>query len=514
MADGYARMTRRIAVVAAQGGPGATLLVAPLAEAFMASVPLLAIVEESSKAESDRNAFQEFDHIKLFESCSKWTRRVERADRLDDYLDMAIARATSGRPGPVVLIFPTNVLSEPAMPSRRTLKLGHFPLDRVVPEQRLIAEAAALIAAAKRPIILAGGGVHLSDASLELVHLAEMTSIPVATTNMGKGVIDEHAPLSLGVFGNTMAHGSLGASLLPYASEADLVLLVGTRTNANGTDNWSLFSKETRFIHIDMDSGEIGRNYEAFRLPGDAKATLAALLTELECFDFSARLVERARIATDVAAAHAARKAYLREVGPGRQGAVRPEHMLQLLDSMLQREDIVVADASLATNWVTAFISARANGTRILEPRGLAGLGWGFPLALGAKLARPSANVFAIVGDGGFAHCWSELETARRLGVNFVTIVLNNQILGYQLHGEELGFKAHSDAAELGPVDHAAIARACDCHGERVASPAEVKPALERAIAAGRPALIDMLTDPDALPPLSLFERLKKRNRS
>ena len=510
MADGYARMTRRIAVVAAQSGPGATLLVPPLAEAFAASVPLLAIVEESSKSESDRNAFQEFDHIKLFESCSKWTRRVDRADRFDDYLDMAITRATSGRPGPVVLILPTNFLSEPAAPSTRTAQLGHFPLDRVLPEQRIIAQAAALIATADRPIILAGGGVHLSDAATELVRLAEMTSVPVATTNMGKGVIDERAPLSLGVFGNTMARGSLGASLRTYASEADLVLLVGTRTNSNGTDSWSLFSKDARFIHIDMDSGEIGRNYEALRLLGDAKATLSALSAELANYDFSVRKAGRERIGADIAAARAAQDAYLDEVGLGRQGAIRPEYMLRVLDAMLRDDDVVVTDASYATNWVSSFISARGTGARILQPRGLAGLGWGFPLAVGAKLARPAANVFAIVGDGGFAHCWSELETARRLGVNVITIVLNNQILGYQLHGEEFGYNTHSDAAELGPVDHAAIALACGCHGERVASPAEFKSALERAMVAGRPALIDLLTCADAYPPINAFERLKR----
>ena len=251
MADGYARITRKIGVIAAQSGPGATLLVPPLAEALTASVPLLAIIEESSSAFSDRNAFQEFDHVKLFESCSKWTRRVTRADRLDDYLDMAITKATSGRPGPVVLIFPVNFLNEPAVPSSRTEKLGHYPLDRPVPERHLIAQAAKLIAEAKRPLIYAGGGVHSSDASAELVAVAELASIPVATTNMGKGVIDERSSLSLGVFGNTMGRGSLGKSLRPFVTEADLVLLVGTRTNANATDAWSLLPHDARYVHID-----------------------------------------------------------------------------------------------------------------------------------------------------------------------------------------------------------------------------------------------------------------------
>jgi acetolactate synthase-1/2/3 large subunit len=505
MADGYARIARRIGVVAAQGGPAATLLVPPLAEAWMASIPLLAIIEESSRREADRNAFQEFDHVALFASCSKWTRRVDRPERLDDYLDMAIVRATSGRPGPVVLLLPTDLLNEPAIESARTLRLGGFPLDRPVPGRDLLRQAAGAIAAAKRPMILAGGGVHLSDATSELAELSALTAMPVATTNMGKGAVDETAPLSLGVFGNCMGPGAPAADLRGFATDADLVLLVGTRTNANGTDGWKMLCRDARFVHIDVDGGEIGRNYESLRLQGDAKATLRALIEELENTGVTPAPEARERVSQATKAARVAGAEIRKSFGIGGEGAVHPQHLLAELDALLQPNDIVVADASYATNWVSTFLTARAGGARFLEPRGLAGLGWGLPLAIGAKVARPEARVFAIVGDGGFAHCWSELETARRLGADVVTIVLNNQILGYQLHGEEFVYKAHSDAAELGPVDHAAIARACGCHGERVSSPAEVGAALERAVSGEGPGVIDLITDAKARPPLNLF---------
>jgi len=506
MADGYARVSHRIAVLAAQSGPAATLLVPPLAEAIKASVPILALIEESAKAESDRNAFQEFDHFALFSSCSKWTRRVDRPDRLDDYLDMAIVQATSGRPGPVVLILPSDFMGMEAVPSpKRTMSLGHYPLDRAVPTRDRIKEAAAALAAAQRPLIVAGGGVHSSDAAAEVVKLAELGAIPVATTNMGKGTIDERAPLSLGVFGNCMGNGARTQHLRSYASEADLVLLIGNRTNANGTASWTLFSPGTRFIHIDIDSFEIGRNYEAMRLAGDAKATLSALLEELSEKDFPNRAANLERIGKDTAEARAKSNAFLDEMGPGKQGAVRPEHLMRVLDPLLRPEDIVCADASYSTNWVSTFLNAKGNGARFIEPRGLAGLGWGLPMAMGAKLARPEANVFALVGDGGFAHCWSELEAARRLNIKVVTIVLNNQILGYQKHGEDWFMNHHSDASVLGPVDHAAVARACDCFGERVASPEEFAPALERAMKDPRPGVIDVITDEDARPPLNQY---------
>lgn len=506
MADGYARVSRHIAVVAAQSGPAATLLVPPLAEAFKASVPILALIEESARAEADRNAFQEFDHLALFSSCSKWTRRVDRPDRFDDYLDMAIVQATTGRPGPVVLILPSDFMGQEAVLSgKRTVSLGHFPLDRLVPPRERIREAAAALKAAERPLIVAGGGVHLSGAAAEVVKLAELGSIPVATTNMGKGTIDERAPLSLGVFGNCMGNGSRAQHLRRFAAEADLVLLIGNRTNANGTASWTLFPPQARIVHIDIDSCEIGRNYEALRLAGDARATVAALLEELGEQDFPDRAARLERIGQATAGARAKSKAFVDEIGPGRPGAVRPEYLMRVLDPILRPHDIVCADASYSTNWVSTFLTAKMNGARFLEPRGLAGLGWGMPMAMGAKLARPEANVFALVGDGGFGHCWSELEAARRLDIKVVTIVLNNQILGYQRHGEDWFMNHHSDACDFFPVDHAAIARACDCFGERVHAPEEFAPALERAMKDPRPAVIDVVTDDDARPPLNQY---------
>jgi len=506
MADGYARVSGHIAVLTAQSGPAATLLVPPLCEALKASVPILALVEESPMADSDRNAFQEFDHFALFSGCSKWTRRVTSANRLDDYLDMAIVQATSGRPGPVVLILPSDFMGEEAILSNhRIANLGHYPLDRSVPPRDRIKKATAALKTAERPLIVAGGGVHSSNAAYELVQLAELGAIPVATTNMGKGTIDERSPLSLGVFGNCMGHGSRAQYLRSFASDADLVLLVGTRTAANGTANWTLFSAQARFIHIDIDSLEIGRNYEAMRLAGDAKATLSALLEELSEQDFPNRDSDRDRIARATADARAKSDTFVDEIGSGTQGAVRPEYLMRVLDPMVGPNDIVCADASYATNWVATFLNAKQNGARFLVPRGLAGLGWGLPMAMGAKLARPEANVFALVGDGGFGHCWSELEAARRLNIKLVTIVLNNQILGYQKHGEDWFMNHHSDACEFGPVDHAAIARACDCFGESVSSPSQFAAALERALADERPAVIDVITDDEARPPLNQY---------
>lgn len=176
------------------------------------------------------------------------------------------------------------------------------------------------------------------------------------------------------------------------------------------------------------------------------------------------------------------------------------------LQARLTPETIVVADASYSSMWVVGQLRGGRAGQRFLAPRGLAGLGWGLPLAIGAKIARPDAPVVALVGDGGFAHSWAELETMVRSQVPVTVIVLNNGVLGFQKDAESVKFGACTSACHFAPVDHAQIARACGCGASVVTRPAEIGPALDDAFSAGRPWLIEVMTDPDAHPPLSLFD--------
>ena len=209
MADGYARVANRVSVVTAQNGPAATLLVPPLAEALKASSPVVALVQEVPAALAGKNAFQEFDHFRLFDSVAKWVGRIDQQERVDDYVDMAFTIAASGRPGPAVLLAPADVLGLPAGGGlQREAALGAFPLDRCVADPHRAAEAADLLCRAKSPLVVAGGGVHLSAAAAALAEIQEACSLPVATTVMGKGAVDETHPLSLGVIGYFMGPGS------------------------------------------------------------------------------------------------------------------------------------------------------------------------------------------------------------------------------------------------------------------------------------------------------------------
>jgi acetolactate synthase-1/2/3 large subunit len=507
MADGYARLSGKVGIVTAQNGPAATLLVAPLAECLKASIPVLALVQDVERDQTDRNAFQELDQIALFQSCTKWVRRLNSAERVEDYIDAAFTAATSGRPGPVALLLPADLLRSPASPALRprTSNLGQWPLDRTRPSDRDLQKAARRIAGARLPVVIAGGGIHCSGAAQELAALQDEASLPVFTTNMGKGAVSEFHPLSAGVLGSLTGPRSLGLHSRELVSEADLILLVGTRTNQNGTDSWRQIPGDAEIIHIDADPSEVGRNYEALRLVGDAKETLAALRLALQDRELSHRHAMRPALEERIALFWRHFDEACESFRISAKAPIRPERVMAELQPWLDRDIVVVADASYSSMWVVGQLRSPRAGMRFITPRGLAGLGWGLPLALGAKVADPKRPVAAVVGDGGFAHSWAELETMVRMRLPVTIIVLNNGILGFQRDAETVKFGRFTSACHFSAVDHAALAAACGCPSVRVDDPAELAPVLRRGIEEGGPLLVEVMTDPEAHPPLSLF---------
>lgn len=502
MADAYARVSNRVAVIGAQNGPAATLLVPPLAEALTASVPILALVQEVPTRSRDKNAFQEFDHYALFAGVTKSINTITDPLRTQEYVEAALRIATSGRPGPVVLLLPSDVLLEEAPELRTPIRrLAAFPLDRTRPAAASVEAAAAVIAGAQRPVVIAGGGVHLSDAVDELVRLQQDFALPVATTNMGKGAVSETDPLSLGVVGSAMGEGSPQAWAAPIIRDADVVLLVGTRTNENGTDAWRLLPEDATFVHIDVDGVEVGRNYPALPLVGDARCALADLHEALEGRTLTH--LERGRDAVEeLVARPSTRPAYPEVSDP----AILPQQIVEIIDRLMSDDAILVADASYSTLWTTYFLTARQAGQRFLTPRGLAGLGWGFPMALGAQVAAPGRQVICLTGDGGFGHVWAELETAVRENLPVTVVVINNGILGFQRHAELVKFGAHTSAVDFAAVDHVKVAEAVGAEGRRIAVLDELEPALAAALAHDGPVLIEVIASPNAYPPITLWD--------
>lgn len=514
MADGAARVSRKISVILAQNGPAAALLVAGLAEALKASVPILAIVQEVLLSTADKNAFQELDHEKIFSGCTKWIRRINSADRAGEITARAIQIATSGRPGPVVLLVSPDVLTQPTKKfdffnHGAGIVFGQFPSDRFEPSGQGIQAAVDLMMEAKQPLLVVGGGVHHSSAYIQVEKLQRMAGIPVATTNMGKGVIDESNPLSIGVVGNTMGTRAPTKFFREYIQQADLIIFIGTRTNENGTSGWSLFPSSSKYIQIDVDPTELGRNYPALRLLGDARPSLDAINDEMEQRDLKpleSRTIRIKKMVADHKAQHVKERALALNTP---KGMLHPERVVSCL-AQIKEETIWVADASYSSIWLVQYLPSLQAGSRFLTPRGIAGLGWGFPMAIGAKLACPDKRVVCLTGDGGFAHCWAELESAKRHHVALTIVVLNNGVLGFQINAEEGRFGMHTDVCHFGPIDHVAIAKACGCDGVQVQDEQELNEALIRAAASSVPFVIDVKTDPSAFPPITAFESQRK----
>lgn len=508
MADAYARMSNRVGVVTAQNGPAAALLVAPLAEALKASIPVIALVQDIARDQTDKNAFQDLDHIAMLGSVCKWVRRVDQASRVEDYIDQAVIAATSGRPGPVALMLPADLLQETAVvaPFKRRSPMGQFPLDRPRANPQAMRDAVVLLAAARRPVIVGGGGVHVSQACQALVSFADAMHIPLATTNMGKGIVADDHPLSLGVVANCLGPNGSGRYLKSFISEADVVLLVGNRTNQNGTDSWSLYPKDAVYLHLDIDPLEVGRNYDTqLRLVGDAQVSLEEMRALAGSVDLAQREAARAGVVAEIERGRSRHQQEVAALVSSDETPIRPERIMRELDQLLTADDTVVADASYSTLWVTNYLTVRRPGQRFLTPRGLAGLGWGMPMAMGARVATDRGEVYCLVGDGGFAHVWSEMETAARMGIKVVTILINNGILGYQKHAECLKYGAHTSAVHFSDVDHAAVARAAGLNGVRVSDPSLIRQALIDAAQSEKGSLIEVLCTSQAHPPITFY---------
>ena len=510
MIQGYGICSGKIPVLLSQNGPAATLIAAGLAESYKSSYPVVALVQDIYTEFEEKNAFQELDHFKLFDGISKWVKKIPCQERIEDYIDMAFVAALSGRPGPAVLLCPTGIVLDhnkyPVSPYR-TAAYNRFPLDRSVADPSVVEKAAEMLAAAERPLIYAGGGVVSSDASAELCRIQEDFAIPVATTSMGKGSVDENHPLTMGTIGYYMGKRGQTKYMRSMVKEADLIMLIGNRTNQNGTDMWTALPEGIQYIHLDIDPMEIDRNYEGLRLVGDAKLTLGLLYEKLQKADLTKRKEKRSAVESVIAEA---KKAHMEEAAAVKESdavPIRVERLLNEIDKNLDDDHIVVADASFSSIWVANYI--RAKGTRkFVLPRGMAGIGWGLPMAIGAKVAKPDRKVFCLAGDGGFAHAWSELETCVRENLPLVLVVINNEILGYQKFYEFSNFGHASTACDLKPVDHAKIAEACGAKGVRVERPEELGKVLREAFDAKGPVLIDVICEPVCIPPLPAMEFL------
>ena len=488
-ADAYARLSGRPGVCDATLGPGATNLVTGLVESLNAGVPQVGFVGDTHRDHSWKNMTQEARQLELLRPAAKEAIRIERVHRVPELVRRAFAVATSGRPGPVVVDVPEDVAHDsfdyPVSDLWIDPATTRFPAYRARPAADDVERAAAAIARARRPLLLVGGGIHLSQAYDALQALAEAQSIPVAHTLSGKGAIACTHPLSAGLFGR---YSRIANDLI---ERADCLIVVGCKLGEIATRRFQLFDGSVPLIHLEVLPEEIGRTTRCdVPLVGDARLGLEDLAAALDGED--AARAARADYAAEVPARMAEwRKGAADRLESG-ETPINVGRLLNELNREMPAESVLVADGGFAAHWGGLFYDSKLPGRRFLADRGFASIGYGLPGALGAQLAVPDQPVVGLTGDGGFNMVIGELETAVRAKTPFTLVIVNNAASGYvkALQHAVYGQYQSSDLVEM---DYAALAQDFGCQGIRVTDPEELGPAIRSANAErSRPSVIDV----------------------
>lgn len=497
MADGYARVSNRLGVVEASSGGGATFLVGGLGEPYAASVPLLVITSDVHRASQGTGAITEIDQRKLFSAVTKAQWVVERAADLEAFVRDAVRTAREGRPGPVSLIIPEDVLDEEA--ETGSAAMPPATKGAAVPADVLDA-CAELLRRAYQPALLLGSGVHLSETWDHVARIAERLSAGVATTIHGKGAFPERHPLSLGVAG---ANGAR-----PYANEylstADVVLMLGTRANSTDTDGFLSPPRDrTQIIHIDIDPARAGRNYPgALALVGD----LSLILPELERRLGGPDPARRSRIETWIRGQRTSFDG--RRERPPADG-LDPRAVVELLEEVLGPTTRVFGEPGTPTPYLSAFWECPGGSRDVILPRGHGAMGFAVPAAVGAYMADPGRPLVALTTDGSFGMACGELDTVARLRVPLVILHLSNGSLGWIKALQHFYLDRRYFGVDLGPVDAVRVAEGFGLPAARVHDLAQLRLALARAREGDLPLFIDIQVPEEFahLPPVPPWER-------
>jgi acetolactate synthase-1/2/3 large subunit len=490
MAMGYARLTGRPGVCYGPSGPGVANLVPGILEAYSACLPVIAIGCSSNRANAGMGAFQEFDQISVMEPITKWCDRVTEPERLSWVMRRAFSVSTNGKPGPVYIDIPKDI------GARKADIPEYVPPDyplRCSGDPGRIKEAAALFMEAKRPLIVAGGGAVNSRAFEEAKQLAESLGIPVMTTPCGRGIIAEDHPLALGLVG--LYFTGIGEKVY---GEADLLVTLGSRNEDFQSGQQKFFPKGARYIQIDIDPEEIGRNWTPdVAILGDVKLVLRDLTEQLRrhgaeekknTFRISELLKEKRAYEAQVDAE------CLDDSVP-----IKTKRVIKELNQVFGRNTILVNENGSQDLWSYYWPYYKVlDVNSCVAPGEQTCMGGGCSAAIGAKLAMPDKNVVCPTGDGAFQMFMKELPTAAQHNAPVTYVVLNNCMLGWvRFHQKNRGDRFISTDFKVQP-DFVKIAEASQCFGERVERPADIRPALERALKEtrkGTPAVVEFIVD-------------------
>ena len=493
MADGFARASGRPGVCMATSGPGATNIVTGLANAYLDSSPIIALTGQVNAFSANtsymigRDAFQEADIIGITTPITKYNVQVKSPAEIPRAVRTSFYIATTGRPGPTLVDLPKDTQTGKAeMDFSEPLQLrGYKPNTEPHPVQ--VKRAVKLLLGAERPMILAGGGVNLSNASPELLQIAELLMAPVATTFMGKSCFPENHPLSIGNIG---MHGTMLANKMIL--EADVLLAVGTRFQDRSTGTLDTFCPDAKIIHIDIDAAEIGKNIDVdVPIVADAKPTLRMIQQQLVN-----KLKKKQDDDAWVTRVQEVKEKYLSEMDLGSTEMTSPK-ILRRLRKLLPKDAIIATEVGQNQMWAALHFQTYKPRT-FISSGGLGTMGFGFPASIGAKVACPECPVVDIAGDGSFRMTEQELGTSVTEDIPVIVVVLNNSVLGMVAQWQRLFYKGRYAAVKLGTVpDFVKLAQAYGAEGTRVGSLDELSCAVDNALKCEVTTVIDIPINPE-----------------
>jgi acetolactate synthase-1/2/3 large subunit len=496
-AEGYAQATGRVGVCMATSGPGATNLVTPIADAYMDSVPLVAVTGQVPRGSIGTDAFQEADICGITMPITKHNFLVQSADEIPRIVAEAFHLAATGRPGPVLIDLPKDVLqarAEWSWPDKLHLP-GYRPATR--PHARQVREAARLIVRAARPVLYVGGGVLKARAVPQLRELAELTGVPVVTTLMARGAFPDGHPLHLGMPG---MHGTVAA--VTALQQCDLIVALGARFDDRVTGRLDRFAPNARVVHADIDPAEISKNRAAdVPIVGDAAQTIAEIVRAVRAEHAAGRVGDHRDWWRQI---DGWRRTYPLGYQEPADGSLAPQYVMERLGRLAGPDTIYVAGVGQHQMWASQFIRHDHPFTWI-NSGGLGTMGFAVPAAMGAKVGRPDATVWAIDGDGCFQMTNQELATCSIEGIPIKVAVINNGSLGMVRQWQTLFYGERYSNTDLRTPgrqipDFVRLAEAFGCVGLRCETPDQVDATIEKAMAVtDAPVVVDFAVHQDAM---------------
>jgi acetolactate synthase-1/2/3 large subunit len=482
MAEAYGKLTGRPGVCMVTRGPGACNASIGVHTAFQDSTPMVLLVGQVQRPHLGREAFQEVDYRRMFGALAKWVTQVDDPGRIPEVMAQAFQTALSGRPGPVVVALPEDMLRE----SSGAADAGPYDIEAAHPDPGAMERLHHILGDAQRPVVIIGGGGWTDAARSDIVAFAEVNGLPVCCSFRRHDLFDNNHPGFIGELGIAP-----GPALLRHIAEADVLLVVGARLGEMTTQGYTLIDvprPRQAFVHVHPSADELGRVFEP------------SLAIHAGIPEFARAAAALARV--DGSRWHdwtsAARAAYEENASPADYGGdLDLGRVMAVLQERLPGNAIVTVDAGNFSGWVQRFLTF-GNGRRLLGSTAGA-MGYGVPAAVAAKIADPERTVVACVGDGGFGMTGQELATAVMAGVDPVILVFNNAMYGTIRMHQERHFSGRVIGTDLANPDFAALARAFGAHGEAVERTGDFAPALERALKSGTAALIELRMDPDVI---------------